>query len=336
MFSVRTFKTRGINIHTRLSILCSVLALMFQLYPAQQATAQQYDQYSLSMFAPFIFNPASSGVEEALMLQAGWRSQWMGYTDQAGKTVNPVSFFVAASAPIYPISSGLGVVFSRQELAYQQRTDFRLDYAYSIALNEESLLSLGISGKVSQLSLNIDNLNPIDPADPLIKETGTQKDMVPEIGTGVFYHSAKTDAGLSVMNLLGSEFETGNILLQDQMTFTIYARHRIRVMDERFRKVDLAPSLLMKTSMKSTQLDLNLLAYVNDRFWGGAGYRLQDGVILMAGAGIGNLDVGLAYDVTTSQTKEVTGKGSLEIQLRYGFPVYPPVPQSSGFNTRHL
>lgn len=336
MFSVRFYKTHIMKVHSGLSILFSSLCLIFMLFSARQATAQQYDQYSLSSFSPFIFNPASSGVEEALMLQAGWRSQWMGYTDQAGKTVNPVSYFVAASAPIYPISSGLGVVFSRQEFAYQQRTDFRLDYAYSIALNEESLLSLGISGKVSQLSLNIDNLNPADPADPLIKETGTQKDMVPEIGAGVFYHSAKTDAGLSVMNLLGSEFETGNILLQDQMTFTVYARHRIRVMDERFRKVDLAPSLLMKTSMKSTQLDLNLLAYVYDRFWGGAGYRLQDGVILMAGAGIGNIHAGVAYDVTTSKTKDVTSKGSLEIQLRFAFPVYPPVPQSSGFNTRHL
>ncbi len=336
MFRVRFFKARVMKLHSGLNILFSSLCLIFLFFPVQLATAQQYDQYSLSTFSPFIYNPAYSGVEEALMLQTGWRSQWMGYTDQDGKTVNPVSYFVAASAPIYPISSGLGVVFSRQELAYHERTDFRLDYAYSIALNEESQLSLGISGKVSQLSLNIGMLNPADPADPLIKETGTKKSMVPEIGTGVFYRSAKTEAGLSVMNLLGSEFETGNILLQDQMTFTIYAQHRFRLLDERFRKIDMAPSLLMKTSMKSTQLDLNLLAYMNDRFWGGAGYRLQDGVILMAGAGFGNFDAGIAYDVTTSNTKEVTGKGSLEIQLRYGFPVYPPVPQSSGFNTRHL
>lgn len=320
----------------RANYLNGCLSITILLFFPLQSGAQQYEQYSLSMFSPLIYNPAFSGSEEAFMFQAGWRNQWMGFHDDKEKTVNPRSFFITASAPVYRINSGLGMVFSRQSLGYQERSDFRIDYSFRIPLRNESIISLGISGKISQLSLNIDNLSPFDPADPLVKETGLQKDVVPEFGTGIFYKSTKTQAGISAMNLLSSEFQMGNIILKDQMTFTFFAQHRLSIVDNRFNKADIAPSILIKSSAKSTQFDVNLLGYFNDRYWGGAGYRFQDGIILLAGAGIGSLEAGVSYDITTSRLKDATKKGSLEIQIRYGIPVYPPVLRESGFNTRHL
>lgn len=328
--------TKGLNPSSSMCKHLILLTLFLCIVLPRMAFSQQYDQYSLYMFSPGIYNPASAGMSEALNLQAGWRNQWIGFTDQEGNNVNPKSYFAAISAPIYAINSGLGLMISRQDLAYQQRTDIRLDYALKIPFKEGQFLSVGISGKLSRLNLNIDKLIPTDPTDPLIKKTGSHQSNVPEMGTGLLYTSKKLMAGISLMNLLGSEFELGNIIMQDQPTFTAMAQYRINLIEERFKKVDLAPSFLIKSSINSTQIDLNLLGYVNDRFWGGAGYRLQDGLILMAGAGLGQFDAGISYDFTTSKMKEATGKGSLELQIRYGFPVYPPVRASSGFNTRHL
>lgn len=161
--------------------------------------------------------------------------------------------------------------------------------------------------------------------------------MIPEAGFGVFYASSdRWYAGLALMNLLGSKATFGNIEMKNQTTVVGQTQVKIRIIDERFRKFDLAPSFLVKSNFKSTQAEIDLLGYLNDKIWFGAGYRNQDGIILLGGAQISNFSIGLSYDFTTGKVKEVTKAGSVELHLSYCIPVYPKIKRESGFNTRHL
>jgi type IX secretion system PorP/SprF family membrane protein len=299
--------------------------------------AQQLYQFSQYMVRPVLFNPAAAGYNEAVCIYGAGRNQWMGYQDQAGEKVNPVDYIAGTTAPLYAINSGIGFQFNSGKLGYQSRTDFRLDYAYKIEIKEEQMLSVGVYGQLSMINLDLDKLVPLDVTDPLLLKPGKQMDMIPEAGFGVFYSSSnRWFAGLSLMNLLGSKAILGNLEINDQMTFVAQGQYKFKVIDERFKKFDLAPSFLVKSNFTSTQVELDMLGYLNDKFWFGTGYRLQDGVKLLGGAQIADFAIGLSYDVTTGKVNEATKSGSAELHLSYCLPVFPKVKRESGFNTRHL
>jgi len=315
--------------------LFTIIALLFLI--AQALEAQQITQFSQHMIRPEIYNPAAAGYREAVCIYGAGRSQWMGFSDEAGEKINPVNYLAGVSAPVYAINSGLGFQLNSGKPGYQTRTDFRLDYAYKINTGDDQVLSVGAYGQLSRVSLDIDKLIPLDVTDPLLLKTGVQNDMIPEAGFGVFYAASdRWFVGASVMNLLGSKATLGNLEINDQMTFVAQGQYKFRLIDERFKKFDLAPSFLVKSDFTSTQVELDMLGYLNDKFWFGAGYRLQDGLILLGGAQIANFAIGLSYDLTTGKVNEVTKSGSAELHLSYCLPVFPKVKRESGFNTRHL
>lgn len=299
--------------------------------------AQQLHQFSQYMLKPILFNPAAAGYKEAICVYGAGRNQWIGFPDQAGEKVNPVNYIAGFTAPLFSINSGIGFQFNSGKLGYQSRMDFRLDYAFKIEIREEQQLSVGAYGQMSRIGLDIDKLAPMDVTDPLLLKPGNQEDLIPEVGLGFFYSlSDRWFAGLSMMNLLGSKATLGNLEINDQLTFVAQGQYKFRLIDERHRKFDMAPSFLVKSNLTSTQVETDILGYLNDRVWFGAGYRFQDGVKLLGGAQVAGFVIGLSYDVTTSKVCDVTKSGSAELHLSYCFPIYPKVKRESGFNTRHL
>jgi type IX secretion system PorP/SprF family membrane protein len=320
-----------------------ITGLLFISVTIQSQQLYQLTQY---MIRPVIYNPAVSGQKDAVCFYGSGRNQWIGFTDMDGQNVNPRNYIAGVTAPIYSMNSGIGFQYNMEQIGYQSRSDFRIDYAYKLELKNNQILSVGVSGQLSQLKLDVDKLKPIDISDPLVLKQGIQKDMLPEAGIGVFYSSGDTWwAGISAMNLLGSTAKLGNIKLNDQTTIIANGQYKINVIKERFRKLDLAPSFLVKTNFTNTQVELDLLAYVNTNYWFGTGYRLQDGVAIIGGAQINNFIIGISYDLTTGKVNEVTKAGTAELHLSYCLPVLPrsksegklnKVKYHSGFNTRHL
>ncbi|MFM7729090.1 MAG: type IX secretion system membrane protein PorP/SprF, partial [Flavobacteriales bacterium] len=69
----------------------------------------------------------------------------------------------------------------------------------------------------------------------------------------------------------------------------------------------------------STQFDFNANLLINNRFWVGGGYRLEDAVIIMAGIDlVPNLKLGYSYDFTTSAIRTYS-TGTHEVMLGYCF-----------------
>ena len=68
----------------------------------------------------------------------------------------------------------------------------------------------------------------------------------------------------------------------------------------------------------SSQLDINTNLLYNDKIWGGLSYRLDDGVVILAGLELmKDLRLGLAYDLVVSKI----GENSFEVMLGYNFDI---------------
>jgi hypothetical protein len=84
-------------------------------------------------------------------------------------------------------------------------------------------------------------------------------------------------------------------------------------------KYEFKPSLLLKSDLRTFQLDLSTRVEYDNKYWGGIAYRYQDAVVLLAGINVaGGLSLGLAYDIPASQLITIS-PGSLELALVYSF-----------------
>ena len=78
------------------------------------------------------------------------------------------------------------------------------------------------------------------------------------------------------------------------------------------------PSIYLKSDGSSSQLDINTNLLYNDKIWGGLSYRLDDGVVILAGLELmKDLRLGLAYDLVVSEIS----KNSFEVMLGYNFDI---------------
>jgi hypothetical protein len=85
-----------------------------------------------------------------------------------------------------------------------------------------------------------------------------------------------------------------------------------------------------------TQFDGDVNLMINNKFWIGAGYRVQDAFVLMAGLEIiPNLKLGYSYDLTTSQIGNYSS-GTHEIALGYCFNPVKAVKRQFHRNVRFL
>ena len=101
--------------------------------------------------------------------------------------------------------------------------------------------------------------------------------------------------------------------------------------------LSLNPSLYLKSDGATSQLDINSnIVYTNqnnNQMWGGVSYRLDEGIILLAGMDITkDLRFGLGYDLTVLNSMS----NSLEIMLGYNFKIKANKSLSGYKNPRFL
>jgi type IX secretion system PorP/SprF family membrane protein len=99
--------------------------------------------------------------------------------------------------------------------------------------------------------------------------------------------------------------------------------------------VRFAPSALLRTdaSTRNLHTDLNFNAVVQDKIYGGLGYRFQDAFSLMAGYQVmPSLRVSYSYDINTSPLRAYNG-GSHEIFVNYQFTIEIPPRIKGSYRT---
>jgi type IX secretion system PorP/SprF family membrane protein len=282
---------------------------------------QQDPQFTHYMFNTMYYNPGYAGVEGVTKLTAIHRSQWLGYEPTYGGGGAPTTQIVSISSPINKIKSGFGAYIVNDRLGPQNNLQAQASYAYHLAL-KDTKLSFGINTGLYSQTINFDQYRPIDPNDPLLKSSGKESQVRPDLGAGVFMQREKYYAGVSFSHLIKSTFDFGlsqRNALETHMYITGGYYYQLNF-DLRFQF-----STLIKSDFTKTTVDLGGLAYYKDTMWGGLAFRQSEAAILMLGYSLLKdkslkLGYGLDYVIKDQDAKQPT---SHEFLLTYELPVNP-------------
>ena len=301
------------------------------------AFAQQEPQFNQYMFNKMTINPASAGVSGAVCLSGIWRDQWIGYRDSAGgNAVNPRTFGIAFDMPVYAIKSGVGLSFQHNNTGAEKNIDLKLDYAYHKIFQKKHMLSFGFSFSLLNKSIDYSMLTPSE-ADPLLQQNNVEKGTMTDIGLGVHYQIfRKFYAGLSASNLLGSSAEIGAPEFDLARHFYLFSGYDFEFRTNRRKTLTVTPGFLLKATAGALQADLNAIITYNDFLWGGVVFRVERAIGVMAGFNYNGLRLGVSYDYTMNSLFAKGSRNSIEIFVKYCYPIFPGVVKKSGYNTRNL
>jgi type IX secretion system PorP/SprF family membrane protein len=266
--------------------------------------AQNDPSFSQYMFNEKIFNPASLQLTNTFDFSLVARQQWIGF-DNA-----PSSQVFNASSYIQDIYGGLGINIINDKLGYENFLTIRANYAFPVQVGVVSHLIFGLGAGVVNRTIDGTQLTYEDPNDPnglFTKETYTK----PDFSFGLEYTDPNLRMGFAITHLYRSVENAG--IDYAPRHYYMYGKYRF---DNVFPNVDLEPYLLIKSNQRSTQFDVNMMAYFNKLLWTGFSYRLGDAVSAMLGYAISPaIRVGYAYDYSIGVNRRYSG-GSHEIMIQ--------------------
>lgn len=190
---------KNINKLTNLMLLFVVI-----LGGVNESFAQQDSQYTNYMYNTINVNPAYAGSRGVASIFAMHRTQWVGL-DGA-----PVTNVASINTPINNSNLGLGVSFVNDRIGPSDENAISADISYSVKTSETYKLSFGIKGTASFLNVDYTKLNRNDIFDSQLK-TNIDNKFSPNVGAGIYFHSDKLYAGLSVPNFLETEYYDDNL-----------------------------------------------------------------------------------------------------------------------------
>ncbi|MDB9910362.1 type IX secretion system membrane protein PorP/SprF [Flavobacteriales bacterium] len=289
-------------------------------------SAQQDPQFSQNMFNKLANNPGFAGSRGVIATSILHRSQWMGFGDDGGAAASTQNFSVDAELPFLYGGVGLNVV--NDNIAEFSNLGLQASYAYRTELGVGQI-GMGMSVGMYQSGLNGSRLTSAqdnDPAIPKVEVKGSSLD----IGAGIYYNTQDVYIGLSSAHMTEPTIEWS-----DGQDFDL-VRHYFLIAGyyhELNPLLSLNPSIYLKSDGATSQLDINTNLIYNNKMWGGVSYRLDEGLILLAGMNVNeDLRFGLAYDVTMINSMS----NSIEIMLGYNFKIKTNKAISKYKNPRFL
>jgi len=275
--------------------------------------AQQDVQYSQFIFNKMAYNPAYAGSKEAMTLGAIYRHQWQGI-EGAPRTLSAF-----AHAPFLNNRCGAGLAITSDRIGMVDNSYIDLNYAYRIALQKETVLSVGLLTRFEYSRVDWTKAETVDFGDQLIPTETNQSGV--NFGLGMYLSSKNYYVGLSVPSLLkttlynSSEF-FGINEISKYRSYYLMGGIIARVADN----VMFKPAMMISYSPNAPfELDMNASFLFMQAFWIGATYRLGDSVDAVLQYQLSKqFKLGLATDFTLSELRDYTS-GSFEVMIEYLF-----------------
>ena len=302
---------QGISIKSTFFFLLLAEGPLFVAAPG--ARAQQLARQTQFVQNPFAVNPAFAGTELGTFGALSHREQWTGF--QGAPSTSTVT--VTTSLP-NRFGFGVNVERDNQGGAYS-RTSFELAGTYTIDLNNQDAVSFGLGLMGRNTRFDGSDLQLWQPDDPAI--TGAVESSFGfDSRFGLMVFGQYYQFGLAVSNLLqtplGLESEPTDTRNRGIRHYALTGRY-----DYAFdQKWTVQPALTMRfTEITPIQLDLNVRALYQNRYWGGLGFRQGDALVLMVGAVFQDIQVGYAYDAATGAIGNLS-PSTHEITVSYVLP----------------
>lgn len=272
------------------------------------ASAQQESQYTQYMYNTMTINPGYTGTRAIPSIFGLYRTQWVGL-DGAPKTAN-----FSLEMPINAQGQGIGLSVINDQIGPTGTTNVAGNYSYPIHLSADVIMSLGISASLNFMEVDYSKLNAYDKNDPYM--TGVISKTSPNIGAGVYFHSSKWYAGLSVPQILETKFYEDVQISQASQKMHFYAMGGY-VFDLNDNLKFKPAAMIKAVNGAPLAVDLSANFLFNEKLTLGAAYRWDAAVSAMAGFQItSGMNIGYAYDYDTQKIGNYNS-GSHEIFLRF-------------------
>jgi type IX secretion system PorP/SprF family membrane protein len=289
-----------------LKIKFTFLGLLFLL--VNSIYAQQEAQYSQYMYNTISVNPAYAGSRDVLSVLALHRSQWVGFEGA------PTTSTFSINTPIPETNLGLGISAISDRIGPTEQTTVSGDISYTIRLSEKTNFSFGAKGTASFFSFDQYKVTPFQANDPKWKSLSST--MSPNFGVGMYLHADKYYLGLSIPNLMESNFYNDNdIAINSQIrNYYLIGGYVFDVSN----LIKFKPAIVSKiVTGAPVQLDLSGNTLFMNKFVLGAAYRWDAAISGLAGFQVNDaLFVGYSYDFDTTNLSRYN-YGSHEIFIRY-------------------
>ena len=270
--------------------------------------SQQDSQYTQYMYNTVNINPAYAGSRGVLSVFGLHRSQWIGL--DGAPTTNSFS----VNSPISNTNIGAGISFVNDRIGPTDENTISVDISYSIKTSENYKLSFGLKGTGNFFNLNSDKLKPANAGDPKLQNL--RNNFTPNLGAGIYFHSNKFYAGISVPNFFEEVRYNDNSVSvnKEKMNFYFLSGYVFDINPD----IKFKPAFLIKTVEGSPlQADFSANFLVYQKFTAGIAYRWDASVSALAGFQISEkLFIGYGYDRETTKLQNYNS-GSHEIFLRF-------------------
>ncbi len=293
------------------------LSIVFIGITLHSTIAQQDAQYTQYMFNTMSVNPAYAGSRGQLSLAGLYRSQWVGLNGA------PESFTLNLHSPIRNSKVGYGISIVNDNIGDGVVQETYIDgvVSYTLDVDLDKKLSFGLSFGGDLISLDFNGLRNFD--QEVVQQDNIDNQFSPNFGLGVYYHTDRFYAGLSVPNILETEYfdnsggdaNSINFLSTERMNFYLITGYVFELNPN----LKFKPALLTKAvGGAPLQVDISTSFLFADRFSFGAAYRWDAAISALAGFQVTEqIMLGLAYD---RETTELGGTqfndGSFEVFLR--------------------
>ncbi len=294
----------------KFSILWGIITLFF--LSAGNINAQQEPMFTQYIFDPITINPAYSGTNNMLSVNALTRLQWVGLEGA------PKTFSLSSHMPVEGRNIGLGVTLLSEKVGPVNNTFFTINYAYHLQVNDALTLSMGLKGGISSYKVDLTGLDINDTEDPQFENN--EKKISPNLGFGFFLYEQRYYVGFSVPKLIQTKVDEEYATDERQLKrhYYIFGGYNWRIDKDWVLK----PSLLTKFVVGApVSNDITIRALYMDLVGAGLMYRIGDAMgLFVYGKVYKQLNIGYGYEYSLNGLSGVNS-GTHEIRLTYDFDV---------------
>jgi type IX secretion system PorP/SprF family membrane protein len=291
------------------------LSISYSLLVSSFSFGQQMPFSSHYYINMMTINPALTGSGENTQAFLSHRSQF------AGLNGGPQTSYLTLDGPTLSKKFGIGFTALNDVTSILARTNFMVNYAYSLKLGSESSLRFGLAAGIQNNRIDFDKAQVVDQND-IILYGPRQNQTVFNADFGVALNLKKLQFGFAVPQLLNNEplftTNTGEDLIYSTK------RHIRSTLKYEFAFGENGNTtfypLVMIRAVKGApvQFDINAVLDFKKRAWFGLTYHNNYAIAVSAGLRLDNFSIGYAHDFVLSKVSNYS-KRSSEIVLSYRF-----------------
>jgi type IX secretion system PorP/SprF family membrane protein len=297
------------------------------------ARSQQTQPYTQYLFDRYLLNPAACGSGGYTHVGLVIKDQWTGFKGApsnqmlSGQVRLPREGLFgtrnrrrSAGRGYSPENVGVGVSLFNDIRGPIRTTGAQLSYAYHLE-NQTGATSFGLS--VNMFQLYLDRNKIVTEEEDIFLNSSRLSSFVPDAVFGIQYATRDYYIGVSVSNIFQSFLMLGG---RNSSAYRIERQYNLLggYIFEINQEWSLVPTVNGKFNDRiSMQLDINVIMYYFDQFWGGLSYRTGGGgapgsASIMFGARYKQYFFGYAFDYPLSNIRRYS-YGSHEIRFSITF-----------------